>query len=120
MPRHGRHLLLSIVATWWLAVPAGAQTMFPTEGLEPRIDFWKQVFTQYGADDIVVHDRFHVNLIYAVADDDTVEQTVRAVKDGLREIRDRLSAAGQLSDAALENTPGDCRRGIGAFGAAAG
>jgi hypothetical protein len=71
-----------------------AQTAFPTDGLEPRIDFWKQVFTQYGADDIVVHDRFHVNLIYAVADDDTVEQTVRNVKDGLRQIRDRLTAAG--------------------------
>ena len=102
MRRYGRHLLLSICATWGLAVPAGAQTMFRTEGLEPRIDFWKQVFTQYGADDIVVHDRFYVNLIYAVADDDTVEQTVREVKDGLREIRDRLSAAGQLSDAGLK------------------
>lgn len=102
MIRPERRLLCSIIVVWWLAVPAGAQTMFPTEGLEPRIDFWRQVFTQYGADDIVVHDRFHVNLIYAVADDATVEQTVRDVKDGLREIRGRLSAAGQLSDAGLK------------------
>jgi peptidoglycan lytic transglycosylase D len=102
MIRPERRLLSSIIVVWWLAVPAGAQTRFPTEGLEPRIDFWTQVFTRYGADDIVVHDRFHVNLIYAVADDDTVEQSVRNVKDGLRQIRDRLSAAGQLSDAGLK------------------
>jgi len=100
MRRHGRHLLLSIFATCWLAVPAGAQTMFPTAGLEARIDFWKQVFTQYGADDIVVHDRFHVNVIYAVADDDNADKTVRDVKDGLREIRDGLSTVEQLSDSA--------------------
>jgi peptidoglycan lytic transglycosylase D len=97
-----RRLLSSIIVIWWFAVPAGAQTLFPAEGLEPRIDFWQQVFTQYGADDIVVHDRFHVNLIYAVADDDTVDQTVRDVKDGLREIRDRRSTAGPLSDTGLK------------------
>jgi membrane-bound lytic murein transglycosylase D len=102
MRRQGRHLLLAIVATGWLAVPTSAQTMFPTAGLEARIDFWKQVFTQYGADDIVVHDRFYVNLIYAVADDDNAEQTVRDVKESLREIRDRLSAPGELSDARLK------------------
>ena len=102
MIRPERRLLSSIIVIWWLAVPAGAQTKFPTEGLEPRIDFWKQVLTQYGSEEIVVHDRFHVNLIYTVADDDTVEQSVRDVKDGLREIRARLSAAGPLSDAGMK------------------
>lgn len=91
MTGRGRHLLFSIMVAWWLAVPVAAQTAFPTDGLEQRIDFWKQAFTKYGADDLIVHDRFHVNLIYAVATDETVDETVRRVKDGLRGIRDSLS-----------------------------
>jgi membrane-bound lytic murein transglycosylase D len=97
-----RHLLLSIIVVWWLAAPAGAQTMFPTDGLEQRIDFWKQVFTKYGADDVIVHDRFYVNLIYAVATDGTVDDTVSQVKDDLQEICDQLSEPEQLSESASE------------------
>src|SRR5262245_54006102 len=95
-------LWLPVFAIWWLTTPASAQTTFQAAGLEPRIGFWKQVFTKYGADDVIVHDRFHVNLIYAVADDYTADETVRTVEDGLREIRDRLSAAGPLSDSGLK------------------
>src|SRR5262249_13845177 len=98
----GRHLLSSILVVGSLAVPAGAQTVFPTDGLEGRIDFWRQVFTKYGADDVIVHDRIHVNLIYAVATDDTADDTIRGVRDGLREIRDRLSAPEELSTRASE------------------
>jgi membrane-bound lytic murein transglycosylase D len=86
----------------WLAVPAGAQTVFPANGLEHRIDFWKQVFTKYGADDVIVHDRIYVNLIYAVATDETADDTIRSVKAGLREIRDGLTAPEELSDSAFE------------------
>jgi len=102
MIRPGRHLLPSIAVVWWLAVPASAQALFPTDGLEDRIDFWKQVFTKYGADDVIVHDRFHVNLIYAIADEDSAERTMRHVKDSLLEIRDGLSSDAELSDAALK------------------
>jgi membrane-bound lytic murein transglycosylase D len=100
MIRPGRHLLPSIVVAWWLAVPASAQALFPTDGLEHRIEFWKQVFTKYGADDVIVHDRFYVNLIYAIADEDNADRTMRNVKDGLLEIRDGLSSAAQLSEPA--------------------
>src|SRR5262245_51810391 len=96
----GRDLLLLIFATLSLAVPASAQTVFPSDGLERRIDFWKQVFTNYGADDVIVHDRFYVNVIYAVATDATVDETVRRVNDGLREICDKLSTPEALSDTA--------------------
>ena len=27
-------------------------------GLEQRVDFWKKVYTQYGQDDIIIHDLF--------------------------------------------------------------
>src|SRR5262245_66672200 len=102
MIRPGRHLLPSIVVVWWLAVPASAQALFPTDGLEHRIDFWRQVFTKYGADDVIVHDRFYVNLIYAIADEDNASQTMRNVNDGLRELRDGLSSDAPLSDSALK------------------
>src|SRR5689334_14032698 len=95
-----RELLLLILGAFWFAVPVSAQTAFPTDGLESRIDFWKQVFTKYGADDVIVHDRFHVNLIYAVATDATTDDTIRVVKDALREIGDKLSTPEALSESA--------------------
>jgi membrane-bound lytic murein transglycosylase D len=95
-----RHLLQSTLVLVVFAAPAFAETAFPAEGLEARIEFWKQVFTRYGADDIVIHDRFHVNLIYGVATDDTVDARVRGVKQALTEIRDTLETPAGLSDAA--------------------
>jgi membrane-bound lytic murein transglycosylase D len=102
MIRPGRHLLSSILVVGAFVVPAGAQTMFPTDGLEGRIEFWKQVFTKYGADEVIVHDRIQVNLIYAVATDETADDTIRSVREGLREIRDQLSTPDQLSARASE------------------
>jgi membrane-bound lytic murein transglycosylase D len=95
-----RDRLLLIFAACWFAVPASAQTAFPAEGLESRIDFWRKVFTKYGAEDVIVHDRFHVNLIYAVATDATAKDIVRRVKDDLREIGDGLSTPEALSETA--------------------
>ena len=100
MVRWGCYLLQSTIVLVFFAVPAFAETVFPAEGLEARIEFWKQVFTNYGADDIVIHDRFHVNLIYSVATDDTVDARVRSVKQALTEIRDTLETPERLSDAA--------------------
>jgi membrane-bound lytic murein transglycosylase D len=94
------HLVLSTLVMAWLAVPALAATPFPGDGLEARVLFWKNVFTQYGADDVIIHDRFHVNLIYAVASDETVDGRVGAVKAALTEIRGKVGAPEELSDAA--------------------
>jgi len=95
-----RALLPLILGAWCFAVPASAQTAFPADGLESRIDFWRQVFTKYGADDVIVHDRFHVNLIYAVATDATADDTIRRVKDALREIGGGLTSSEALSESA--------------------
>ena len=97
---HRRARLLLIFAACWFAAPVSAQTAFPSEGLERRIDFWRQVFTKYGVEDLIVHDRLHVNLIYAVATDATATDTIRRVKDGLREIGDGLSTSEALSETA--------------------
>jgi membrane-bound lytic murein transglycosylase D len=64
----------------------------PREGLEQRIDFWKKIFTQYGEDDVVIHDTFFVNLIYDVASDADSTTRVAAVRSALREIRANLES----------------------------
>jgi membrane-bound lytic murein transglycosylase D len=43
-------------------------SLFPVDGLEPRIDFWKSIFSTYGEHHLIVHDRIHVHLIYDVLD----------------------------------------------------
>ena len=46
---------------------AAANPEFPIQGLERRVEFWKKVYTQYGENDVIIHDRIHPNLIYDVA-----------------------------------------------------
>ena len=41
---------------------------FPADGLDQRIEFWKSVFTKYGENQLIFHDRKHVHLIYDVLD----------------------------------------------------
>src|SRR5687767_11262478 len=40
--------------------------VFPSAGLEDRIEFWKNVYSKYGRRQIVFHDRESVSLIYRV------------------------------------------------------
>jgi membrane-bound lytic murein transglycosylase D len=65
--------------------------------LESRVEFWKKVFTQYGADDIIIHDKMHVNLIYDVSDESNVKSRTAAVKIALQEIRQKLDSPEDLS-----------------------
>ena len=39
---------------------------FPSKGFEPRIAFWRAIFTQYGGSDVVLHDKDDLRLIYEV------------------------------------------------------
>jgi hypothetical protein len=45
-------ILLAAVIPAFAEIPS-----LPSEGLDQRIDFWKKIYTQYGADDVVIHDR---------------------------------------------------------------
>jgi len=74
----------------------------PADGLESRVEFWKKVYTQYGANDNIIHDRFHVNLIYDVAGDDDVTSRVQAVYDGLNEIALKVDAPETFSPIAQQ------------------
>lgn len=42
--------------------------MFPRDGLEPGVQFWKDVFTTYGERHLIFHDAKHVHLVYKTVD----------------------------------------------------
>ncbi|MCC7417252.1 MAG: transglycosylase SLT domain-containing protein [Acidobacteria bacterium] len=79
-----------------------AEIVFPTDGFEQRIAFWTKVFTEYGQDDVVVHDRFHVNLIYGVADESGAKAMVRRVEAALSDLAAHLDEPEMLGPDALE------------------
>jgi membrane-bound lytic murein transglycosylase D len=69
----------------------------PSIGLEDRIDFWKKVYTQYGENDVIIHDRIRVNLIYDVAVRGEHRAKFEAIEDAIQEIRANLDAPENLS-----------------------
>jgi membrane-bound lytic murein transglycosylase D len=77
-------------------------TELPNQGLEARIEFWKKVYTQYGQDDVIIHDRIRVNLIYDVAVRGEHAAKVDAVEAALNEIRTNLETPEVLSPAAQQ------------------
>src|SRR5438105_4358171 len=92
-----------IVVILALASPALAERLdFPSQGLESRIEFWKKVYTQYGQDDVIIHDRIHVNLIYDVAARGEQDSKIAAVQHTLDEIRQNLATPENLSTTAKQ------------------
>ena len=41
---------------------------FPSRGYEPRVAFWRDVFTRYGANQVILHDTDDLRLIYEVVE----------------------------------------------------
>jgi membrane-bound lytic murein transglycosylase D len=93
-------LFIALVA---LAAPVLAiASDLPSEGLENRIEFWKKVYTQYGEDDVIIHDRIRVNLIYDVAVRGEQQSKISAVQQAIDEIRANLETPENLSPAAQQ------------------
>src|SRR6185436_1660408 len=87
-----------VLVTLALAAPAMAQRVeLPSQGLENRIDFWKKVYTLYGENDVIIHDRINVNLIYDVAAKGEQASKISVVRQTLEEIRANLSTPEMLS-----------------------
>jgi membrane-bound lytic murein transglycosylase D len=81
-----------------VAAPCFASNpVLPSDGLEQRVDFWKKIYTQYGADDVVIHDRVYVNLIYGVATATTQDGKINGVEAALHEIAASLETPSDLS-----------------------
>lgn len=92
-----------VLVTLVLASPAMAQRVeLPSQGLENRIDFWKKVYTVYGENDVIVHDRINVNLIYDVAAKGEQASKISAVRQALEEIRANLNTPEMLSTTAKQ------------------
>ncbi|MFA5182789.1 MAG: transglycosylase SLT domain-containing protein [Syntrophales bacterium] len=85
-----------------VASPACASNpALSSQGLEQRVDFWKKVYVQYGAADVIIHDRIYVNLIYAVATKETQNVKITEVQNALREIQSNLKTPGNLGPTAV-------------------
>lgn len=70
---------------------------FPSKGLEPRVAFWRDVFTRYGADDVILHDTDDLRLVYEVVEfQDGVRRSRAASRRQRRTVRARMH---RLSDA---------------------
>ncbi len=90
-----------------MAAPAFATNpALPSDGLEQRVDFWKKIYTQYGADDLVIHDRVYVNLVYDVATEATENEKTANIKSALREIRASLETPGKSQPVCDSSTRG--------------
>src|ERR1700722_17106710 len=94
--KHSFPRLFVLVVALCTPALAAERSDLPNKGLENRVDFWKKIFTQYGADDVVIHDRFYVNLIYGVADDSNVNYRIGIVGQTLDEISANLSTPENL------------------------
>ncbi len=91
-------LLLLVIASPAFAV----NPELPCQGLEQRVDFWKKVYTQYGAGDVIIHDRINVNLIYEVAAKTTQNAKITEIRNALREIQSNLETPNNLSPTAAQ------------------
>lgn len=98
-----RFLLISILLLLLVvASPACASNpVLLSQGLEQRVDFWKKVYVKYGADDVIIHDRIYVNLIYAVTTKATQNTKITEIHNALREIRSNLETPNDLGPTAM-------------------
>jgi membrane-bound lytic murein transglycosylase D len=93
----GRFILLLIgISLTPLAARAELPLGFPSDGIEDRIGFWEKVFTQYGEDDLIIHDTERVDLIYAVVDERSRRSGTQRVRALLDEVRAKISTPDQL------------------------
>ncbi|MGH8615319.1 MAG: LysM peptidoglycan-binding domain-containing protein [Gammaproteobacteria bacterium] len=63
-------ILLPISAVCLIpSVSLGYSDTFPVpQGLRPQVEFWKNVFTKFSKDQVVIHDALYVDKIYTVMD----------------------------------------------------
>ena len=76
-----------VVVILALVAPVFAESAeLPVQGLESRVEFWKKVYTEYGENDVIIHDRVHPNLIYDIAARTDQADKIATVQRALDEI----------------------------------
>jgi hypothetical protein len=109
-PRRAAILAFSLVCFGW---PAGAVAApvehphFPRPALiQPNVEFWKQVYTEHGVGDFVLHDRVRLGVVYEVVRVKESTNQVRAEYLARPEVqRARAKYERILSDLALGTPP---------------
>jgi membrane-bound lytic murein transglycosylase D len=67
--------------------PAAAENPLPVlPGLEKAVEFWKQVFTRYGANDVIFHDRQEPFKVYKVISIEDSPVGRKAIKEEIESI----------------------------------
>ncbi|MBI4537334.1 MAG: lytic transglycosylase domain-containing protein [candidate division NC10 bacterium] len=97
MPRAGSRVALALFLTTCLApllpclAAAGEQdapSHFPRPSvLQPNVDFWRQVYTEYGLEDFILHDRENMAVIYEVVRVAATANQARAAEMAKSEIQ---------------------------------
>jgi len=110
-------MLLCLAAPAVMAGPADARGApaagpFPVyESIEPNIEFWQRVFGEWRLGQVVVHDRRHPNVVYAVValpgeikevlsreQSDFIDDLTDLWVDRVKDLRRKALAGKQLSD----------------------
>lgn len=111
----GRVLLATILLCFALSLPirvAAAESPSPhfpkPAGLQAKVRFWKQIYSEYGVADFVLHDRDNLAAIYAVVRVEGATNESRAAiaaKPMIEQLRERYAAV--LESLAQGTPPGD-------------
>jgi membrane-bound lytic murein transglycosylase D len=81
--------------------------LFPApEALQPQIDFWLRVFTEFSRQDVLIHDDWYVNVIFEVVDLSRAgARPWRAVRNARRKYRTLLAEMAADWDAPEKLSP---------------
>ncbi len=113
--RRLRARVAALAAALALAVPTGAEALDPARfplpaELEPNVDFWTRVYTEYDSHHVLLHDDVYLYVVYAVLDFTPLDASnlsdarkIERRRDEIRKARNRYrqlledSAAGRVS-----------------------
>jgi membrane-bound lytic murein transglycosylase D len=95
MTRFSSGAFLLFLAFMLLAPPAAlsageavADSPFPTPSiLQPNVDFWRQVYTEYGVEEFVLHDRENLGIVYEIVRVEETANQAKALERARPEIR---------------------------------
>lgn len=120
MRRHGCRVLLTAIListafvlparpAWTAAGADASPSYFPKPStLQPNVEFWKQIYTDYGVGDFVLHDRDNLGIIYDVVHVAESRNQARAAASAKGEIqRLREKYEGILTGLARGQAPED-------------
>ncbi|MBI3940012.1 MAG: transglycosylase SLT domain-containing protein [Acidobacteria bacterium] len=66
--------------------------LFPNQGLESRVAFWKSVYSEYGQRDVILHDRTNLAIIYKVLKFDSLpSDSVREARAQRKTVEEEIS-----------------------------